>query len=69
MATAGMSLKDLERDFRGILAARLFELRRVTLAQASAMAGLNIWEFLEYLGRQGTSVINMTPDELAEDVR
>ena len=49
MAAVGVSPKELERDFRGILAARLFELRRVTLAQAAAMADLNVWEFLEYL--------------------
>jgi len=52
---------------RGILAARLFELRRVTLAQAAAMADLNVWEFLEHLSREGKSVINLTPEELVED--
>jgi len=67
MAAVGASQKDLERDFRGILATRLFELRRVTLAQAAAMADLNVWEFLEHLASQEISVINLTPEELAED--
>ncbi len=28
---------------------------------------LNVWEFLEYLSREGKSVINLTAEGLAED--
>jgi predicted HTH domain antitoxin len=51
-----------------LLAAKLFELGRVTLGQAAELAGLPIGDFSEALGRIGVSVINLTPDQLAHDL-
>jgi predicted HTH domain antitoxin len=51
-----------------ILAARLYELGKLSLGQASAMAGLPKRAFAEILGSYGVSLINIPAAELANDV-
>jgi predicted HTH domain antitoxin len=41
-----MSRAEAQHEFRLILAAKLFELRRLTLGQAAEMAGLPVWTFI-----------------------
>jgi predicted HTH domain antitoxin len=68
LAASGLAPDDAQREFRLLLAAKLFELGRVTLGQAAELAGLPTWDFSEALGRIGVSVINLTPDQLAHDL-
>ena len=68
LAASGLAPDDAQREFRLLLAAKLFELGRVTLGQAAELAGLPIGDFSEALGRIGVSVINRTPDQLAHDL-
>lgn len=68
LAASGLAPDDAQREFRLLLAAKLFELGRVTLGQAAELAGLPIGDFSEALGRIGVSVINLTPDQLAHDL-
>lgn len=68
LAASGLAADDAQREFRLLLAAKLFELGRVTLGQAAELAGLPIGDFSEALGRIGVSVINLTPDQLAHDL-
>ena len=68
LAASGLAPDDAQREFRLLLAAKLFELGRVTLGQAAELAGLPIWDFSEALGRIGVSVINLRPDQLAHDL-
>ena len=56
---------DLRRDLQQILAAKLYELGRVTLGQGAEMAGLSVWNFMDALSKLGVSVIN----QRAEDFR
>ena len=59
---------DLRRDLQEILAAKLYELGRVTLAQGAEMAGLPVWDFMEKLSKLGVSVINQTVKELQAEL-
>ena len=68
LATSGVTAEEAARDFRFLLASRLFELRRLTLVQASAMAGMDVWQFTEHLGTAGVSILNLHPDELAAEL-
>lgn len=67
LAAAGLNPAELQHELRLILAAKLFELRRLTLGQAAEMAGLPVWSFMEALSRLGVSVINLTDEQLAHE--
>lgn len=69
LANTGLSRAEAQHEFRLILAAKLFELRRLTLGQAAEMAGLPVWTFMEALSQLGVSVINLTDEQLAHDLR
>ena len=69
LASAGMNATEAQHEFRLILAAKLFELHRLTLGQAAEMAGLPVWNFTEALSRLGVSVINLTDEQLAHEFR
>lgn len=68
LASSGFSAEEAARDFRHLLASRLFELRRLTLVQASAMADMDVWQFADYLGAAGISILNLHPDDLAAEL-
>ena len=68
LASSGFSAEEAARDFRHLLASRLFELRRLTLVQAAAMAGMDAWQFADYLGAVGISILNLHPDDLAAEL-
>jgi predicted HTH domain antitoxin len=68
MASRGVAHAALEAEFRLLLAAKLFELQRVTLVQAAQMAGMNLWDFTTALGRLQISPVNLSPAELADDL-
>ncbi|HLB32679.1 MAG TPA: UPF0175 family protein [Chthoniobacterales bacterium] len=58
----------MQQDLKEILAAKLFELGRLTLAQAALLAGLPVWTFMETLSRLKVSVINLTSEQLADEL-
>ena len=68
LANSGLNPAEAQHEFRLILAAKLFELRRLTLGQAAEMAGLPVWSFMEALARLGVSVINLTDEQLAREL-
>lgn len=69
MASNGFGRDTVEPELRLVLAAKLYELRRATLGQAAAMAGLSIWQFTDALPRLGVSLVNATQDQLREDLQ
>jgi len=69
LATVGMNPAEVQHELRLVLAAKLFELRRLTLAQAAEMAGLPVLSFMESLSRLAVSVVNLTSEQLAHDLR
>ena len=63
-----LNKEELQQDFKEILAAKLFELGRLTLGQAAALAGLPLRTFMETLSRLKVSIINLTPEQLADEL-
>jgi predicted HTH domain antitoxin len=60
--------EELRQDLREVLAAKLFELGRLTLAQAAEVADLPVWSFMERLSRLKVSVINQGVDDLLNEL-
>ena len=61
--SAGLS----ERELKLTLAARLYELGKLSLGQSAEMAGVSKRAFIELLGAYGVSVFNLSADELGRD--
>ncbi|MDR1280825.1 MAG: UPF0175 family protein [Opitutaceae bacterium] len=68
-ASRGLAHEELEEELRLVLAAKLYELRRVTLGQAAGIAGLTLWNFCDALPKLGVSVVNSTDEQLLDDLR
>ncbi len=62
-----MSRNEFEQEARLLLAARLFEERKITSGQAAEMAGIARVDFLVKTGSLGLSAVMPSPDEIAED--
>jgi predicted HTH domain antitoxin len=69
LASAGVEPAKAGAEFRLLAAAKLFELRRVTLGQASRLAGLSLWDFVEALPRLGVSWSNLSDEQIEHDIR
>jgi len=69
LATAGVNPADAGKEFRLLAAAKLFELRRLTLAQAAELAGVPLADFMEELGKLKISWINLTDAQIAHDIQ
>ena len=69
LAHAGVAPSEAGREFRLLAATKLFELRRVTLGQASQLAGLSLWDFVDALQRLGVSWSNLTDEQVEHDIR
>lgn len=69
LAASGLSEADAQRELSLVLAAKLYEMGRLTLGQAAEMAGLSQWSLMETLPRLGVSVINATEQSLRDDLR
>ncbi len=57
-----------EDELRLAAATRLFELKRISLGEAAALAGYSVRAFLDVLARYGVPVINYSPDELEAEL-
>lgn len=62
-----MSKKEFEQEARLLLAARLFEERKITSGQAADMAGLSRSDFILKTGALGLAAAMPDADEIAED--
>lgn len=63
-----LNKEEVQQDLKEILAAKLFELGRLTLSQAAALAGLPLRTFMDTLSRLKVSIINTTPEQLADEL-
>lgn len=57
-----------EKELKIILAARLFELRRLSLGQASEVSELSKREFTEVIGKYNVSLFNYPISDLQNDI-
>lgn len=65
----GETPEAFEDELRFLVAAKLYELGRVSSAQAATLAGVDRVAFLEALGRYRISVFNYPPEELERELR
>ena len=69
LASAGVDPAKAGEELRVLAAATLFELRRITLAQASRLAGLSLWDFIDALRAYGISWSNLTDEQVEHGIR
>ncbi len=69
LASAGLDPAHAGEEFRLLAAAKLFELRRISLGQAARLAGLSLWNFIDALRALGVSWSNLTDKQIEDDIR
>ena len=69
LIASGRSPEDFEQELRTLLAAKLFELRRLSIGKAAELAGLAKLRFMEELARLQIPVINLSDDQIADELR
>jgi predicted HTH domain antitoxin len=57
-----------EFDIKMLLAAKLYEERKLALGYCAELAGLSKRAFVELLGKYGGSLFSQTADELRSDI-
>jgi predicted HTH domain antitoxin len=57
-----------EFDIKMLLAAKLYEERKLALGYCAEVAGLSKRAFIELLGNYGVSLFSQTADELKSDI-
>jgi predicted HTH domain antitoxin len=57
-----------EFDIKMMLAAKLYEDRKLALGYCAELAGLSKRAFVEMLGKYGVSLFSQTADELKSDI-
>ncbi len=60
--------EEFEQELRFLVAAKLYEMGRVTSGRAAEMAGIERVPFLNALGRHRISVVNYSPEELTREI-
>jgi predicted HTH domain antitoxin len=58
-----------EQSLKEYLAAKLYGDGTLSLFEAAAMAGMKKWDFPKVLKHFGVPYFNLTPEELARDIR
>ena len=66
--TAQMSVSEFEHELKMALAAKLFELRRLSSGQAADLAGVSRVYFLRRLAHYKVAVIDWDTDEFAQEI-
>jgi predicted HTH domain antitoxin len=64
----GETPEEFEREVQFLVAAKLYELGRVTSGRAADIAGMQRVPFLNELGRYRISVVNYSTDELNREI-
>jgi predicted HTH domain antitoxin len=68
LAETGETPEEFEQELRFLVAAKLYEMGRVTSGRAAEMAGMDRVPFLNELGRHRISVVNYSPEELTREI-
>lgn len=68
-ASLGERPEQFEGEMKLLMAAKLYELRRVSSARAAEIAGMSRVEFLESLGDVNVSVFNYSNEELQREIK
>ena len=68
LASQGGSGESLRAELRQLLAVKLYELGRMTMAQAAQTAGMNLWAFMDLLSSLHVSIIQLSQSELEREL-
>ena len=66
--SARLSRQEFEKAMRFAMAAKLFELGRISSGQAASLVPMSRYSFLKSLGEIGASAIDWDVDEFANEV-
>ena len=69
LTTLGLSPLDFANEAKFLLAAKLYELGKVSLGHAAKFCGMERVRFLLALSRSGVPASNLTIDDLEDDLR
>ena len=69
LATLGLSPRDFASEAKFLLAAKLYELGKVSSGLAAKFCGMERVAFLLALPRSGVPVSNLTIDDLEDELR
>ncbi len=69
LAGLGLSAEEFTEEARLLLAAKLYELGRLTSGQAAKLCGMQRVEFLMSLPRVGVPVSNLQPEDADTELR
>ena len=67
-ASAGLTSDEFEREMRFLVAAKLYEVGRITSGRAADLAEMDHLHFLDRLGSYRISVWNYDPEELEREI-
>lgn len=67
--TLGETPEEFERELKFLVAAKLYELGRISSGRAAELAGMDRVAFLNHLGRHRISVFNYPLEELEREIR
>lgn len=69
LVTSGKTPQALEEELALLLAAKLFEIRRLSLGKAAEFCRMSKLRFMFELGRLQIPVINLDDDQIADELR
>ena len=69
LITSGKSPQELEAEFAFLLAAKLFELRRLSLGKAANLCAMTKLRFMFELGRLQIPVMNLDDDQILDELK
>lgn len=68
LSSSGLSREQFDAEARFLLAAKLYELARLSSGQAARLCGMGRVDFLLSLPRIGVSITNLQPEDAASEV-
>lgn len=69
LVTSGKAPHELEEELAFLLAAKLFEIHRLSLGKAAEFCRMNKLRFMYELGRLRIPVMNVDEDQIADELR
>lgn len=61
--------KEVKQEMRLSYALRLYKTAKVTLSKAATLAGMDIYDFMQFCKDEQIPVINATKEELQEEIK